>query len=93
MLGYDMTGYDICETVNKIIEELRDDKDAKEYPVNWGDISVNEVSIKKVIYPGEYMEMQVTISEASPDAYDFCERISTLFQEKHGFFITVISEW
>ena len=95
-----MSDYELGQTmafrIDDIIKELRDDIE-KEYPVNWVSLKVCEVSIRQVIYPqvANLSEIDIIISEASPDNDIFKKTIIDRYKEKYPYSLipNIITEW
>ena len=91
-----MTGQEIADSVNEIIRGLNP-KDFKG-PANWSNLQVRQIDEMRSLWPkqgdgGTIIKTVVTIGEASPEAFMLCLRILQAFREKHGYPISVKSEW
>jgi hypothetical protein len=89
-----VTGKEIADAVDAIIDTL----DPKDFPtreaINWGDLGVVLVSKVEIIYPEEEPSgFEVLIEEADPSSIRFCAEIADIFLYRYGFRIDVRTEW
>jgi hypothetical protein len=87
----DITGQEIADGVNKIIEELRENK--PNGSINWGDIRCVSVKTVNYIFPDEEEEIEVEVGEASPENYICQLLIYDKFKERFGIDLYVRTEW
>lgn len=83
----------LAEKINLILEMAQEDEDLKmECAINWGDLSVREISAiaEKVLYPEEeeekeYVYFKVLVEEVSPESTALIEFIHDNLFEMTGF--------
>ena len=92
-----MTGKEIADAVNEIIKSLDPlDKIFEYQAINWSSVRVYEVSRKIELWPDfsdNNEEIEVCVSEVSPESYKFAKVVQDKFKEKYGFDIGIKLEW
>lgn len=102
-----MTGVEIAEAVNLIIEEMKQDRlktpvDPTTHSawlvdaVNWADLGCSEVLEESCIWTeaDKYETIVAIIEEASPDAGYFISEVMKRFNDKYpGIDIEIRTEW
>lgn len=90
-----MTGEQIAEAVDKIIEEIPHQERKVMGAINWGDLSVREVRENKCIWPDpdDGVEIEVLIEEADPANSEFCEYLFNQFYKQFGIIVLFRTEW
>jgi hypothetical protein len=90
-----MTGQQIAEAVDRIINGIEHLDRQGMGAINWGDLGVCEVREITCLWPepDDEHQIEVLIEEADPSNYQFAEFIVNRFHLEFGFYIHVLTEW